>query len=193
MADNEQSAPTIQINISIGADGTPTLQGARGAPAPKIDLAAPDSPAWNPDAHDIGHQWATHPSRANDTNPDRRSELRQIYHNLFTKNVDLGSDKVPFQEIQSLQRMVAHIDQHNPAKTLTAEHGFTDREKKLVTGVTVVDAINDWLAPLNGGKKASLTFSQYVLLWHIFFNQDDIKLLSPWEVPSATTPGLKPW
>jgi hypothetical protein len=136
-----------------------------------------NSPAWHPDAHTLGgFFFAAHKE---DNNPESRKTLSALFKVLSDPAGDYDNQR-------TIQKLHGKVDPVQENTLAPADMGVVAGQ---LVGETVQVRLNRWVGSVLDPvvPQATLTHAQFVLFWHILRDQEDLKLISPFD------PNTLPW
>jgi len=149
-----------------------------------------DSDAWLPEAKAKGFEYFR--TNKDDSTEARRATFRQFYKKLFGE-LDVTNDAHSMPTLQEFQRLLAGFKPKEMKSTaiieVTEQFQYRDAngQTKSARGATWADAFNTFFADRTA-VNPDFSFAQYVMFWHMLFDQDDLRLLSPWFVKEDARP-----
>ena len=144
-----------------------------------------DSPAWAPYSPAVGTAFVKHIQATNQAGADWET-LREIYSHLFSHSeafsVDESNIPHPYPRLRMLQTILRDFYQVDAPDAPFPAGGSLPLPDGARSGMKVRDFLNEWLTPLNNGVDPQLSHVQFVELRHVLYSQEDLQLLSPWEL-----------
>lgn len=144
-----------------------------------------DSPAWAPYSAAVGTAFVKHVQATNQAGASWET-LREIYSHLFAHSeaffVDQSNVPYPYPRLRTLQTILRDFYKVDDPGAAFPSGGSAPLPDGAKPGMKVGDFLNDWLTPMNNGVDPKLSHVQFVELRHILYSQEDIQLLSPWEL-----------